>query len=80
MQYKATLYNNTRAFDSVILSNVTDIKEWAKGRGYSYFLVIESIYDDIPNEFLINYNVKNNKFYKTKQMVFSNYYQGVKND
>lgn len=80
MQYKATLYNNTCSFDSVILSNVTDIKEWAKGRGYSYFLVIESIYDDIPNEFLINYNVKNNKFYKTKQMVFSNYYQGVKND
>jgi len=74
MQYKATLYNNTCAFDSVILSNVNDIKEWARGRGYSYFLVIERTYEDLPNEFIINYNVKNNKFYKAKQMAFSKYY------
>jgi hypothetical protein len=71
MQYKATLYNNTCSFDSVILSNVNDIKEWAKGRGYSYFLVVEAIYEDIPNEFIINYNVKNNKFYRSKQMIFN---------
>lgn len=67
MKYKATLYNNTCSFDSVILSNVNAIKEWAKGRGYSYFLKIESIYDDIPNELVIIYNVKNNKFYKVKK-------------
>jgi len=71
MKYKATLYNNTCSFDSVVLSNVNDIKEWAKGRGYSYCLVIEAIYEDIPNEFVINYNVKNNKFYKSKQMTFN---------
>lgn len=67
MKFKASLYNNTCAFDSVTLSDLTDIKEWAKGRGYSYFLAIEAVYDDIPNEFVINYHVKNNKFYKTKQ-------------
>ena len=67
MKYKATLYNNNCVFDSVILSTVTDIKEWAKGRGYSYFLKIESIYDDTPNELVITYNVKNNKFYKVKK-------------
>jgi len=74
MQYKATLYNNTCAFDSVILSNVNDIKEWARGRGYSYFLVIERTYEDRPNEFIIKYNVKNNKFYKDKQTAFCKYY------
>ena len=66
MKYKAILYNNSCAFDSVILSNVNAIKEWAKGRGYSYFLSILAIYDDIQDEFVINYNVKNNKFYKVK--------------
>lgn len=71
MKYKATLYNNTCSFDSVILSNVNDIKEWAKGRGCSYFLVIDAVYDDSPNKFLINYNIKNNKFYKAKQMIFN---------
>jgi hypothetical protein len=64
MKYLATLYNDDCAFDSVILSNVNDIKDWAKGRGYRYFLKIESIYDDLPNDLVINYNVKNNKFYK----------------
>jgi hypothetical protein len=71
MQYKATLYNNTCSFDSVILSNVNDIKEWAKGRGHSYLLVIEAIYADAPNKFIINYKVINNKFYKSKQMAFN---------
>jgi hypothetical protein len=67
MKYKGTLYNNTCAFDSVILSNVTDIKAWAKGRGYSYFLNIDALYDDMPNKLVIKYNVKNNKFYKVKK-------------
>ncbi len=67
MKYKATLYNANCPFDSVILSNVNDIKDWAKGRGYSYFLKIDAIYDDIPNELVITYNVKNNKFYQIKK-------------
>jgi hypothetical protein len=67
MKYKAILYNNSCVFDSVILSNVNDIKEWAKGRGYSYFLSILTTYDDMPDEFVINYNVKNNKFYRAKK-------------
>tara|TARA_R110000868_G_scaffold277167_1_gene537012 strand:+ start:377 stop:580 length:204 start_codon:yes stop_codon:yes gene_type:complete len=67
MKYLATLCNDNCAFDSVILSNVNGIKDWAKGRGYSYFLKIESIYDDLPNELVIIYNVKNNKFYKVKK-------------
>jgi hypothetical protein len=67
MKYKAILYNNSCAFDSVVLSNVNDIKEWAKGRGYSYFLSILATYDDIPDELVINYIVKNNKFYQVKK-------------
>ena len=66
MKYKATLYNANCAFDSVILTNVNAIKAWAKGRGYSYFLKIDAIYDDMPSEHIITYNVKNNKFYKAK--------------
>jgi len=67
MKYKAILYNNSCAFDSVILSNVSDIKEWAKGRGHSYFLSILATYDDISEELVINYNVKNNKFYQVQK-------------
>jgi hypothetical protein len=65
--YKATLYNANCDFDSVKLSNVNDIKDWAKGRGYSYFLKIDAIYVDMPNELVITYNVKNNKFYRVKK-------------
>jgi hypothetical protein len=64
MKYKATLYNANCAFDSANLTNVNDIKAWAKGRGYSYFLKIEAMYENMPSELVITYNVKNNRFYK----------------
>jgi hypothetical protein len=67
MKYKAILYNNACPFDSVNLSNVNDIKEWAKGRGYSYFLSILATYDGISDALVINYHVKNNKFCKVKK-------------
>ena len=64
MKYKATLYNNNCAFDNVILHDINNIKSWAKCRGYSYFLKIDALYDDMPNEPVITYKVKNNRFYK----------------
>lgn len=66
MKYKATLHNDTCAFDTVILHDINNIKSWAKCRGYSYFLKIEAMYEDRASEVVSYYNVKNNRFYKVK--------------
>ena len=67
MLYRATLYNNNTSFDSVIMSNINDIKEWAKSRGYTYGLNIKTYHDgDLPEKNVINYMVKNNRFYKIR--------------
>ena len=45
--YKATLYNANCDFDSVKLSNVNDIKDWAKG-GPRIYELIELQTDRVP--------------------------------
>jgi hypothetical protein len=67
MQYRATLYNNNTPFDSVIMSGINEIKEWAKDRGDTYGLNIKTYHDgDLPEEHVINYMIKNNRFYKIR--------------
>ena len=68
MKYKATLYNANCAFDSVILSNVKGIKEWAKHRGGSYTLDVDSVYNVLQGlDGSVQFSVKNNRFYEIKK-------------
>lgn len=66
MKVKGELYNARGVFDTIILSGSNEIKEWAKNRPFNnYGLLISSTYDDnLPDEKMAQYMVKNNRFYK----------------
>lgn len=65
MNYKADLIN----YNNVVTKSITgkligDLKNDCKLPGFNYIIKIYAIYDNLPEELVITYHYKNNKFYK----------------
>ena len=55
-------------FDKIELSNMKKIKEWAKNRGGSYILDLDSVYNVMRGvDGAVQFKVKNNRFYEIKK-------------
>jgi hypothetical protein len=65
MKYKADISNYYNVVkESVNGTNIDDLKNACKRPGYDYLIKIYGIYDDLPDELVISYHYKNNRFYK----------------
>ena len=65
MNYRADLLNyNLKTIETVTGNNINDLKTACKRPGYNYLIKIYAIYDTLPDDLVIGYHYKNNKFYK----------------
>jgi len=65
MKYKADISNYYNVVkESVNGTNIHDLKNACKRPGYDYLIKIYAVYDDLPDELVISYHYKNNRFYK----------------
>jgi len=65
MNYRADLINYNKVITKTITGKlISDLKNNCKLPGYNYIVKIYAIYDNLPDELVITYDYKNNKFYK----------------
>lgn len=65
MRYRADITNGFKKLNhSVYGTNIGDLKALCKNPGFNYYVSFYAIYDDLPDELVISYHYKNNKFYK----------------